>query len=115
MRPTYISSTTRTAKPMSFAQSLILHFIMPAISAYIFLIVIYVIMGWLASFGVVNMRNPSVRQIYTVLERVAGFVLRPIQQILPAFGGLDFSPVVAILGLSWFNNYVIFQKLLPLF
>lgn len=99
---------------MSFAQSLILHFIMPIISAYIFIIVVYVIMGWLAQFGVVNMRNPQIRQIYNVLERVSGFVLKPIQKIVPAFGGLDFSPVIAILGLSWFNNFVLFQKILPM-
>jgi len=51
---------------MSFAQSIIVHFISPLIGAYIFLIVIYVIMGWLAGFGVVNMRNPTVRQIYVL-------------------------------------------------
>jgi len=99
---------------MSFAQSIILHFIMPVISAYIFLIVIYVIMGWLVGFGVVNMRNQNVRQIYMILEQVSGFVLRPIQRILPPMGGLDFSPIVAILGLSWFNNYVLFQMIYPM-
>jgi len=99
---------------MSFAQSLIVYLISPLIGAYIFLIVIYVIMGWLAQFGVVNMNHPQVRQIYFLLERIAGFVMRPIQKIIPPFGGLDFSPVVAILGLSWFNNWVLLQKLGPM-
>jgi len=99
---------------MSFAQSIVFYFISPLIGAYIFLIVIYVIMGWLASFGVVNMRNPNVRQIYVMLERISNYVLKPIQQILPAMGGLDFSPVVAILGLSWFNNFILIEKLFPM-
>lgn len=108
-------SFTLPLMQMSFAQSLIDGFIQPIISAYIFIIVIYVIMGWLAQFGVVNMRNPQIRQIYNVLQQVSGFVLKPIQKIVPPLGGLDFSPVVAILGLSWINNYVIGQLLLPMF
>ena len=98
---------------MSFAQSLIIHFVMPLISAYIFLIVIYVIMGWLVAFGVVNMNNHNVRQIYRVLEQISNFVMRPIQKIIPPFGGIDISPLIAILGLSWFNSFVLRSLLLP--
>jgi len=91
---------------MNFPQSLIVHFIIPLIGAYVFLMVVYIIMGWLAAFGVINMRNQNVRQIYFVLERISNVVLNPIRTILPPMGGLDFSPVIAILGLYWIRNYV---------
>ncbi|NNE57353.1 MAG: YggT family protein [Hellea sp.] len=91
---------------MNFAQSLIVHFIGPVIDAYVFLIVAYIIMGWLAAFDVINLRNHNVRQIYGLLERISGIVLNPIRKILPPMGGLDFSPIVAILGLYWVRNYV---------
>lgn len=99
---------------MSFAQSLIVYFISPLISAYIFLIVIYVIMGWLFALNVVNPHNPTVRQIYLMLERVCGFILDPIRKIIPPFGGLDFSPIAAFFILSWANNWLLLQKLAPM-
>lgn len=99
---------------MSFLQSIIIYFIAPAIGAYVFLIFIYVIMGWLASFGVINMRNPNVYQIYSVLERIANYILGPIRRIIPPLGGLDFSPIVALFGLYWIRDYLILQLLFPL-
>jgi len=34
-------------------------------------------------------------------------VLAPVRRILPAFGGIDFSPLIVILLLSFINNYVL--------
>jgi YggT family protein len=34
-------------------------------------------------------------------------VLAPVRRILPAFGGIDFSPLVVILALSFLSNYVL--------
>jgi len=99
---------------MSFAQSLIIYFISPMISAYIFLVVAYVIMGWLANFGVVNMRHPQVRQIYNILHQISSYSMDPIKRVLPSFGGLDFSPLVVIFGLTWFDRFVLWQKLMPM-
>ncbi len=98
---------------MSFAQSIIYYFLVPVISAYIFIIFVYVIMGWLISFGVINMRNQNVRQIYLVLERAASFTLDPIRKIIPPLGGLDFSPLIVFFGLQWFSGFVLMQKLFP--
>ena len=99
---------------MSFGQSIIVYFISPLISAYIFLIVAYVIMGWLLALNVINPNNPNVRQIYNLLAQISGYVMRPIQKLVPGFGGLDFSPVIAILGLSWFNNWLLLGKVAPM-
>ena len=77
------------------------------IRLYVYLIVGYVIMGWLVSFNVINIRNQNVRQIYSALETISGYVLRPIQRILPSFGGLDFSPVIAIFGLLWLDSPIL--------
>jgi len=99
---------------MSFLQSIVIYFIAPAIGAYVFIIFLYVIMGWLASFNVINLRNPNVYPIYMILERVSNYVLRPIRKVLPPFGGLDFSPVVALFGLYWFRDYVLLQLLFPM-
>jgi len=89
---------------MDLLLSLVNGIIRPLITLYVYLILGYVIMGWLVSFNVINIRNQNVRQIYNALETVSGYVLHPIKRILPPFGGLDFSPVIAILGLFWFSD-----------
>lgn len=99
---------------MSLLQSLIIYFISPLITVYVYLILAYVIMGWLVSFNVINLRNENVRQIYGMLEHISGFILRPIQRIVPSFGGLDFSPIIAFLGLMWFNDYLLKGIIYPL-
>lgn len=92
---------------MSLAQSFIIYFISPLIGALIFLIVIQVVFSLLVGFGVVNLNHPTVRQLYYMLERVVAPILDPIRRILPAIGGFDFSPLIAILVLQWIQGYLL--------
>ncbi len=57
-----------------------------------------VIISWLRMFRVsVPYRNPLVR----LIEETAELMLRPIRRAIPVTGGgLDFSPLVALLVLS---------------
>ena len=55
------------------------------------------IMSWLVAFGVVNVRNQVVRTLVDFLYRVTEPVLRPIRRLLPNLGGIDISPVIALL------------------
>ena len=97
---------------MTLAQSILLYLISPLISLLIFLIFIEVIFSWLLAFNVINLRNPMVAQIYQIVNRITAPILEPIRKVLPAMGGLDFSPIVALLGLSWINNYVVRDMLM---
>ena len=92
---------------MTLGQSIIAQFLIPVVSVIIFLIFISVIMSWLVGFNIINLRNPMVRQIHDMIERVTQPILEPIRRMVPAFGGLDFSPIIALLGLSWIQNYVL--------
>lgn len=56
-----------------------------------------VIFSWLITFNVVNQRNRAVWQIGDFLYRVTEPFLRPLRRILPNLGGLDLSPLVALL------------------
>jgi YggT family protein len=62
-------------------------------------IIIQFIMSWLIGFDVVNTRNPIVSQIWFSLNAITAPVYRPIRRFLPNMGGLDFAPMVALLGL----------------
>jgi len=108
-RCAYLNDMTET-----LAQSILRSFVSPLISVLIFLIFIEVIFSWLLAFNVINLRNPMVAQIYQIVNRITTPILQPIRKVLPAMGGLDFSPIVALLGLSWLNSYVVGQVLYPM-
>lgn len=63
------------------------------------IIIIQAIMSWLISFNVLNIRQPFVYQVWSALNRVTEPVYRPIRNILPSMGGLDLSPIVALIAL----------------
>ena len=63
------------------------------------IIIVQFIMSWLISFDVINTRNPFVSQIWYILNRITAPVYRPIRRFLPDMGGLDFSPMIVLIGL----------------
>ena len=65
----------------------------------LFIVIAHVIMSWLINFGVLNIRQPVVAQIWDGLNRLLEPVYRPIRRLLPNMGGLDLTPLIVILGL----------------
>lgn len=63
-----------------------------------FVIIIHFIMSWLISFQVLNLRQPLVAQIWDGMNRLLEPIYGPIRRVLPNMGGLDLSPLVALLG-----------------
>ncbi|SRR5690606_5948034 len=63
----------------------------------IYIIIAQAILSWLVAFNVINTHNNFVRSVLYALDRITEPLYRPIRRILPDFGGVDFSPMVAIL------------------
>ncbi len=70
-----------------------------------------VILSWLMAFNIVNAQNPTVRQVRYALERITEPVLSPIRNLLPDLGGIDISPIIALLILQFLRNLVLFTLL----
>ncbi|MGY0398498.1 MAG: YggT family protein [Ostreibacterium sp.] len=49
---------------------------------------------------------PALQHINYLLYNLFEPMLRPIRQIIPSFGGLDFSPIVFLFGLSFAVNII---------
>ncbi len=64
-----------------------------------FFIFAHFIMSWLINFQVLNVRQPLVSQIWSGLSRLLEPVYAPIRRILPNMGGIDLSPIVALVGI----------------
>ncbi|MFM8940257.1 MAG: YggT family protein [Phenylobacterium sp.] len=92
-----------------------IHFILHnLIQIMIWAIIIGAIMSWLTAFNVINLRNPVVDRIQQVLETVTAPVLAPLQRFIPPIGGLDITPIFALLILQGVQRYLLPSLLGPL-
>ena len=69
-------------------------------SALIMLIIIQFIIGLLFAFNVVNASNDFRMAFYNSIQRLLDPVRRPIRNVLPQTGAIDFSPLVLIIGMQ---------------
>jgi YggT family protein len=72
---------------------------------------IYVILGMLISFNIVNNHQPIVQKVMFALKRIYEPMLRPIQKILPDMGGIDISPILLFLGFNFLQNALAYYLL----
>lgn len=64
-------------------------------------VIIHVIMSWLIAFNVVNLYQPLIRQVWDGLNRLTEPVYRPIRNFLPSMGGLDLSPLIVLVAITF--------------
>jgi YggT family protein len=65
----------------------------------VFLIIVRILLTW---FPGIDPWHPLVRFLRAVVDPV----LRPFRRILPTFGGIDFSPILAVIVLGWLAGLV---------
>ena len=67
--------------------------------AYVWILIARAVLSWVSP----DPYNPIVRFLYRVTEPV----LRPLRDRLPAFGGLDLSPMVVILAIYFLESFLV--------
>lgn len=70
------------------------------------IIFVQAIMSWLLAFNVLSIHNSMVRQIWETLQRITEPVYAPIRRILPPMGGLDLTPMVAIIAIIFIRQLI---------
>ena len=71
--------------------------------------VILTILTWIIVIrALISWVNPDpYNQIVQFLYRVTEPILMPIRRILPAMGGFDLSPIVALVGIMFIRSFVV--------
>ena len=64
-----------------------------------FIMIAHIIMSWLISFQVLNLRQPIVAQLWYGVNKLLEPLYSRIRRFLPDMGGLDLAPLVALIGL----------------
>ena len=77
------------------------------INIYIWTLLIYIGVGWLVAFRIVNPWQPIVRMITDVLARIHEPLLRRVRRFLPDLGPVDISPIVLFLAAQFIRNLLI--------
>jgi uncharacterized protein YggT (Ycf19 family) len=96
-----------TALIIASTRTQIADYLSTLIYVYSLLIFVYIIVNLLFAAG---LRPPYSRAMDVVLSFLRDVVepyLRIFRGILPSFGGLDFSPIIAIIALQIFNVIVV--------
>jgi YggT family protein len=82
--------------------------VLTILDIYTWVIVGAVIASWLVSFGVINIHNQLVRSLVIVLQAMTEPVFRPIRRVIPPMGGLDLSPLVALLVIQFLRYLILY-------
>ena len=77
------------------------------INIYIWSLLIYISVGWLVAFRIVNPWQPIVRMITDVLARIHEPLLGHVRRFLPDLGPVDISPIVLFLAAQFLRNLLI--------
>lgn len=72
-------------------------------------IILSAILSWLFAFDVINRRNQFVNQVAMFLDALTAPILAPFRRIIPPLGGLDITPIVAILTLQFLG--ILFNRM----
>jgi YggT family protein len=88
---------------MSYA---VANLLITVIDLYWWVLIVSVILSWLAAFDVINMRSQAAQTIWRAVDALTEPVLRPIRSVVPAFGGLDISPLILLLGLQFLRDVI---------
>ncbi|ASD27105.1 YGGT family [Brevundimonas diminuta] len=78
------------------------------VTLMIWCIIASAILSWLFAFDVINPRNRFVGQIAYVLDTVTRPILGPLQRVVPSLGGIDITPIIALLALQFLS--VLFNR-----
>jgi len=71
------------------------------------IMLIYIIMGWLINFQVLNVRQPFVFQVWTGLNRLLEPIFQPIRRILPDTHPLDLAPLVVFIAIIALRRFIL--------
>ncbi|MER8992443.1 YggT family protein [Mesorhizobium sp. M0678] len=77
-----------------------------AINIYWYIVIGAAIFSWLYAFNVVNSRNQLVDSLGNMLYRLTEPALRPIRRVLPDLGGIDISPIILLLALTFISVFL---------
>lgn len=89
------------------ARTTIADYLSTVIYVYTLLIILYIVVQLLFAVGLRPAYSRTLDAVLGFLRDICEPFLRIFRRLLPSFGGLDFSPILAILTLGIFNRIIV--------
>jgi YggT family protein len=77
------------------------------LSVFYTIMIVHIIMSLLINFGVLNMHQPVVAQIWQGLYKLLEPIYRPIRRYLPDTHPLDLAPLVVFITVIALQSYIL--------
>jgi YggT family protein len=92
---------------LASARTQIADFLATLIYVYTLLIILYIVIQLLFSLGLRPPYSRTVDAILQFLRDISEPFLRIFRRVIPSFGGLDLSPILAIITLQIINSILV--------
>ena len=70
------------------------------------IIIIQVILSWLITFEVINIRNQQAANFVRLVERITAPVYTPLRKVIPPIAGIDITPIIVIFAIYLLKSLV---------
>jgi YggT family protein len=70
------------------------------------IIIVQVVLSWLITFEVINIRNPQAANFVRLIDRITAPVYRPLRKLIPPIAGIDITPIILIFGIYLLKSLV---------
>jgi len=70
-------------------------------------IILDVAMSWLIAFEIVNKENEAAKNLTSQLKKITDPMYKPIRKYVPPIGGIDLTPLVALIGVQLIGGILV--------
>ena len=70
------------------------------------IIIIQVILSWLITFDVINVRNQQAANFVRLIDRITAPVYTPLRKFIPPIAGIDITPIIVIFTIYLLKSLV---------
>ena len=70
------------------------------------IIIVQVVLSWLITFEVINIRNPQAANFVRLIDRITAPVYKPLRKIIPPIAGIDLTPIIVIFTIYLLKHIV---------
>lgn len=71
------------------------------------IIIVQVVLSWLITFEVINIRNPQAANFVRLIDRITSPVYTPLRRVIPPIAGIDITPIIVIFAIYLLKSLVV--------
>lgn len=81
-------------------------FLIFLLNVFYWIIILQVVLSWLITFEVINIRNPQAANFIRLIDRITAPVYKPLRKFIPPIAGIDITPIVVIFAIYLLKSLV---------